>query len=152
MSRRLYQLSYRPTKEANYSRKAASWSSPSGGGPGPWPPGRSAFGRERGIGEEEAELARIRSNRRGAGAPGGAGRGRRGPPVVGSCTMEDQAADDAAGKTTVPVPQPGHAPPPEAAGPSSGSRPHKKAGLPVHADSPVNRQVSQRSATWRRQR
>ena len=31
MSRRLYQLSYRPTKEANYSRKGAWRSSPSGG-------------------------------------------------------------------------------------------------------------------------
>lgn len=59
MSRRLYQLSYRPTREANYSRKDAWRSSPSGGGPGPWPPGRSAFGRERGIGNKRGKLALV---------------------------------------------------------------------------------------------
>ena len=77
MSRRLYQLSYRPAKEANYSRKGASWSSPSAGGPGR--PGRRAAGtvaaggpRPSGEGGQAARpAAETRASRSAGGGPQG---------------------------------------------------------------------------------
>ena len=154
MSRRLYQLSYRPAREANYSRKAASWSSPSGAGLAPASrPERSRQGK-----------GTLESRGRSLSASGAAGEGqglgwcRLGAlpgeaQVVRSCTGEDQGCDDDGRKNG----SPGLLREPCAITGSCGGRLQEAvrtngAGLPAHTDSPGNRELFELGATWRRRR
>lgn len=94
MSRRLYQLSYRPTKEANYSRKDARRSSPSGACS--LSVRTECFRQAKEHWGEKGEVCFCQSKRRGTVAPGGAGCGRCGISYGAVFSMQSAKTNGAA--------------------------------------------------------